>query len=104
MSRSVQLSKWTVLIGRTGFDTMYSIPDPTLSLRWMPPCDISSIFGRALQDGGGDYYSAGRCRMTASKPVLKALMVSALETIIYRAAFKLCFQFKLAPLLLGLRR
>jgi len=32
MSRSVELSIWTALIGRTGFDTMYSIPDPTLSL------------------------------------------------------------------------
>jgi len=31
-SRSVGLSKWTVLIGRTGFDTISSIPDPTLSL------------------------------------------------------------------------
>jgi hypothetical protein len=31
-SRSVGFSKWTVLIGRTGFDTTSSIPDPTLSL------------------------------------------------------------------------
>jgi len=31
--RSVDISKWTVLIGRTGFYTMYTIPDPTLSLR-----------------------------------------------------------------------
>ena len=31
-SRSVGFSKWTVLIGRTGFDTISSIPDPTLSL------------------------------------------------------------------------
>jgi hypothetical protein len=30
LSRSVEPPKWTVLIGRTGFDTMYSIPDPTL--------------------------------------------------------------------------
>ena len=32
-SRSVGFSKWTVLIGRTGFDAISSIPDPTLSLR-----------------------------------------------------------------------
>ena len=31
VSRSVGFPKMTVLIGRTGFDTMYSIPDPTLS-------------------------------------------------------------------------
>jgi hypothetical protein len=28
----VGFSKWTVLIGRMGFDTIPSIPDPTLSL------------------------------------------------------------------------
>ena len=27
------LSEWTVLIGRTGFDTISSIPNPTLSLK-----------------------------------------------------------------------
>jgi len=32
MGRSVELSKWTVLIGRTGFDTVHPIPDPTLRL------------------------------------------------------------------------
>jgi hypothetical protein len=32
-SRSVGFSKWTVLIGRTGFDTISSIPDPTPSLK-----------------------------------------------------------------------
>ena len=31
-------SKWTVLIGRTGFDTIPSIPEPTLSLS--SPCDV----------------------------------------------------------------
>ena len=30
--RSVGFWKWTVLIGRKGFNTRYSIPDPTLSL------------------------------------------------------------------------
>ena len=29
-------SKWTVLIGRMGFDTIPSIPDPTLSLNSVP--------------------------------------------------------------------
>ena len=32
-SRSVEFYKWTVLIGRRGFGTISSIPDPTLSLR-----------------------------------------------------------------------
>jgi len=31
-SRSVGFPKWTVLIGGTGFDTIHSIPDPTLGL------------------------------------------------------------------------
>jgi len=31
-SRSAGFSKWTVLIGRTGFVTISSLPDPTLSL------------------------------------------------------------------------
>ena len=31
-NRTVGFSKWTVLIGRTGFDTISSIPDPTLNL------------------------------------------------------------------------
>ena len=31
-SRPVGFSKWTVMIGRTGLDTMSSIPEPTLSL------------------------------------------------------------------------
>jgi len=32
-SRSVGCSKWTVLIGRTGVDTILSVPYPTLSLK-----------------------------------------------------------------------
>ena len=32
VSQWVEFSKWTVLIGRTGFDTILSVPDPTLSL------------------------------------------------------------------------
>jgi len=31
-SRPVGFSKWAALIGRTGYDTTSSIPDPTLSL------------------------------------------------------------------------
>jgi len=30
-SRSVRVSRWTVLIGRTEFGTMFSIPDSALS-------------------------------------------------------------------------
>ena len=40
----------------------------------------------------------GRCRLTVSKPVLKAPVVSALETMIRYIAFKVCFQFQLTPL------
>jgi hypothetical protein len=44
--RSVFFSEWTVLIGRTGFETVFPIPDPTLSLR---PC-ISLSMGSSLVD------------------------------------------------------
>jgi len=40
----------------------------------------------------------GRCRLIVSKPVLKARLVSALETKIFYTAFKCCFQFQRAPL------
>ena len=39
-----------------------------------------------------------RCSLTVSKLVLKAPMVSALETIMSQAAFNCCCQFQLAPL------
>jgi len=44
-SRSVGFSKWTVLIGRTGFDTIPSIPDPTLSLTacTFQACQLGSL-------------------------------------------------------------
>ena len=35
-SLSVVFSKWTVLIGRTGSDTMFSIPNLTLTLNDIP--------------------------------------------------------------------
>jgi hypothetical protein len=40
----------------------------------------------------------GRCRLTVSKPVLKAPMVSALETRTRYTAFNFCFQIQLASL------
>jgi hypothetical protein len=40
----------------------------------------------------------GRCRLIVSKPELKVRLVSALETKMWRTAFKLCFQFQRAPL------
>jgi len=43
----------------------------------------------------------GRCRLTVSIPVLKALMVSALEASIRLTACTSCFQSKLAPLQRG---
>jgi len=56
-----------------------------------------------LYEGAGDqriYWAAsvGRCRLTTAKPVLKAPMVSALETEGCCTAFKRCFQFQRAPL------
>jgi hypothetical protein len=45
----------------------------------------------------------GRCTLTLSKSVLKAPMVSALESKISQTAFNCCFQFQLAPLHRGVR-
>jgi len=42
-----------------------------------------------------------QCRLTVSKPVLKAPMESVLEPRMYRIAVKVCFQIQLAPLQLG---
>jgi hypothetical protein len=42
--------------------------------------------------------AVGRCRLPASKPELKACLVSALETRIWGTAFKICFPIQLAPL------
>ena len=39
-----------------------------------------------------------RCWLTVLKPVLKAPMLSALDTIISQTAFNFCFQIQLAPL------
>ena len=57
----------------------------------------------AVTNAGVDSILAwvGRCRLTVSKPVFKAPIVSALETTISETAFKVCFQFQLAPLYLG---
>jgi len=41
---------------------------------------------------------AGRCRLTVSKLVLNAPMVSALEATICCSTFELRFQFQVAPL------
>jgi hypothetical protein len=42
--------------------------------------------------------TVGRCRLTVSKPELKAPTVTALEIVIPEIAFNVCFQFRLAPL------
>jgi hypothetical protein len=47
---------------------------------------------------GDNSLMVGRCRLTVSKPELKARLVSALETKMRRTAFKRCFQIQLAPL------
>ena len=43
-------------------------------------------------------YTVGWCKLMVSKSVLRARLVSALETKIRYTAFKVCFQFQLAPL------
>ena len=43
-------------------------------------------------------FKVGGCRLTVSTPVLKAPMVSALETLISSVAFSVCFQCQPAPL------
>ena len=45
--------------------------------------------------------AVGRCRLTVSKPVLKASMASALEAIVSLPAFDDCFQFQRAALQCG---
>jgi hypothetical protein len=46
----------------------------------------------------------GRCRLTVSKPALKAPVVAALGATISRTAFKLCFQNQVAPVQQGARQ
>jgi len=43
-------SKWTVLIGRTGFGTMSSVPDPTLSVLTLLPGVVCAV-RRPTDDG-----------------------------------------------------
>ena len=45
--------KWNVLIGRAGFDTIPSIPDPTLSLTSVP-MTWRAISARPYATAGGD--------------------------------------------------
>ena len=62
--------------------------------------DVAGNICRVLLLGHSDAILAmvGRRRLTVSKPVLEAPMVPALDTIIRRSAFKLCFRIQLAPL------
>ena len=52
---------------------------------------------------GMDYIAlkVGRCRLTVSKPVLKAPMLLTLESGISYTAFNVCYQFQVAPLHVG---
>jgi len=50
-SRSAEFSKWTVLIGRTGFDTMASIPDPTLNVTFSAGALYADRLGGSNGDG-----------------------------------------------------
>jgi len=49
-------------------------------------------------------HEVGRCRLTVSKSMMKAPLVSALETVISQTALNVCFQFQLAPLQRGAHR
>jgi hypothetical protein len=62
--------------------------------------------GALVQTVGGldGVTMVGRCSLTVSKPVMKAPMVSAIETKIRGTAFKRCFQIQLAPLHTGRRQ
>jgi len=42
----------------------------------------------------GLYMKVGRCRLTVSKPVMKAPTVSTLESTIGQTAFNVCFQIR----------
>ena len=46
--RSVRFPKWTDLIGQTGSDTIYSIPDPTLSLSVVGDRHVSRYLPRGI--------------------------------------------------------
>ena len=66
-------TRWPWLWGVIGLVTLTS---PVLILLFYPLLRSSGD----ESDGGGG--KVGRCRLTVTKPVLKAPMVSALETII----------------------
>jgi len=67
-------------------------------------CTSAALANMSSSGNPAAAHAVGQCRLTVSKPVLKAPMVSALETIISFTAFKLCFQILLAPLRRGRRR
>ena len=56
---------------------------------------VGGVSGRR----GNNSPEARPCRLTVSTPVLKAPMVSPLESGIVQNALNICFQFELAPIL-----
>jgi len=65
-SLSVGFLKWTVLIGRTGFDTIYSTPSPTVSLT----IDLRTFHGylQWVQGPNGCYTVQSPYQMVAFAP------------------------------------
>ena len=63
------------------------------------PLAGGTLTGKYFEKTKPEYAAkVGRCRLTLSKSVLKAPMVSALERKISQTAFNCCFQIQLAPL------
>jgi len=81
-SRSVGFSKWTVLIGRTGFGTIPSIPDPTLSLMRLY-CVVVKDTGKIINA------RMRRAKLLDSLQALKAGWCQGLTLIHVRAQLEL---------------
>jgi hypothetical protein len=72
---------------RLGLTAVLKAHQPTVAAAW-----VAEVLGFCGEEGGGvdgeefrTYMTeeAGRCRLTVSEPVLKAPMVSALDTMIW---------------------
>ena len=73
-------SKWTVVIGRTGFVTISSLPDPTLSLSQKREFKMRLMTWRALSISPylmADFadYEAGGVLRTSARPTSNLLLL-----------------------------
>jgi len=53
--------------------------------------DLDNMYRRFLSAQNGKAVKVGRCRLAVLRPVMKARVVSALETRILLCAFNVCF-------------